>query len=342
MPSAATRYAYVDALRAIAALLVVWTHVSESFLTLTRNGAWVADVAHELDLGRAGVVTFFAISGFVIPASLRGTFGEGARSFLIRRFFRLYPAYWVSVPLALVTSQWLWGKHPSAATVAANFTMIQEALGYVSLEGLYWTLQTELVFYALCLLLFRMGRLQDAATLRALIVGLAALFPAALALRWPVFAFVCLHLSLMCWGALWRRWQDGAVTGVLDRLLLWAVPGGWVVAALVFAVFDAARLRFPAAYMIGLWIFVLGTTAIRIEARAMAWMGEISYSLYLFHPVVFLTLLWWLPSQGWRWPGNVFLGAYVAAAGALSVAAAALVFYAVERPAMALGKRLSS
>ncbi len=330
----------MDALRALAALLVVWTHVTEAFVTFSPRGAWLAEVAHYADFGRAGVVTFFAISGYVIPWSLKGERSAGARAFLIRRFFRLYPAYWLSVPLGAITSWWMWGKPVTAALFLANLTMVQEALGFASFQGLYWTLQIELVFYAACLVLFWFGRLRSASTLRALIAGLALVFPVAVTHGWPDTAFLCLHLSIMFWGALWRHWLEGERLARWDQWLLWSVVPAWLAAAGVLAV-ARPELRFPVAYALGLGLFALGTTVMPVRVRAMAWLGEISYSLYLFHPVVFYTMLWLLQAVGWPWLREVHLGMYLVAAGVLSVGLAAGVFYGVERPAMALGKRWS-
>ena len=97
------RLAYIDTQRGIAALLVIWLHASEVFVQLPKapSGGWLFDLAWAVDTGRIGVVLFFAISGFVIPSSLAAKDGEttthALKVFLIRRFFRLYPAYWVSV-----------------------------------------------------------------------------------------------------------------------------------------------------------------------------------------------------------------------------------------------------
>src|SRR5437868_2051289 len=91
--AAGRRLEFLDFARATAALLVVLAHgVSVSvpgFLAWSRAN---------LDPGRVGVVLFLLISGFIIPASLEK--GGNLGRFWLRRFFRLFPAYWVSVAAA--------------------------------------------------------------------------------------------------------------------------------------------------------------------------------------------------------------------------------------------------
>ena len=335
------RLASVDGLRAIAALLVVWTHIAETYVTVTSTGTWLHRVAYELDLGRAGVVAFFAISGFVIPSSLRGPKPQGIRRFAIRRFFRLYPAYWLSIPLGLVTSWWMSGRSPGSAAIAANITMLPDAFGAPKIQGLYWTLEIELVFYGICAIAFWMNWLHLAAALRWLTLGFAAMFVALYLAKVGVFDMLCLNLSTMFWGALWRKRHAGELRAVADRCLAWAVPAGWIALAAASAAW-LHKGRFPIATALGVAMFALATTLLPIRSRVLAWMGEISYSIYLFHPVVFYALIWAIGRSGVGWFGNVHLGVYILTGAALSIAFAALVYKFVERPAIELGKRIAA
>src|SRR4051794_11550923 len=103
------RFAHVDALRAIAALLVVWTHAAEIFGRVP-GGSWLWTVARDYDFGRIGVVAFFGVSGFLVPRTIDPAQPQAARNFIVRRFFRLYPAFWLSVPLGLITVWLLPGR----------------------------------------------------------------------------------------------------------------------------------------------------------------------------------------------------------------------------------------
>ncbi|MGL3806100.1 acyltransferase family protein [Paeniglutamicibacter sp. R2-26] len=99
--------------------------------------------------GALGVQLFFIISGFVILMSAQGrTVGE----FVSSRISRLFPAYWFGVLatvflyVVLAPGQF---KTPSIEMVLANLTMVQEALGIPHIDGVYWTLWVELLFYVL-------------------------------------------------------------------------------------------------------------------------------------------------------------------------------------------------
>jgi hypothetical protein len=79
----------------------------------------------------------------VIPFSLKN---KGFRDFWISRFFRLYPAYWLSILLVVLVG----GSIPAVLTLVINVTMLQKFVGFPDMIGVYWTLQIELIFYMLC------------------------------------------------------------------------------------------------------------------------------------------------------------------------------------------------
>src|ERR1700675_3528856 len=90
----------VQALRAIAALMVVLVH--SIYL-------WHTRILHEPDPrywmnGAAGVDIFFVISGLVMTLSLPGMsrFKHKARVFLWRRITRIVPLYWFATTLKAV------------------------------------------------------------------------------------------------------------------------------------------------------------------------------------------------------------------------------------------------
>ena len=89
-----SRLAWLDLLRGIAALFVVFDHLSYYLLQHVR-----AEVYNWFDAGNYGVFVFFIISGYIVPASLERK--GSVRTFWISRLFRLYPLYLLAVGIAV-------------------------------------------------------------------------------------------------------------------------------------------------------------------------------------------------------------------------------------------------
>jgi len=153
------RLEFLDALRGIAAMMVVATHFAERL--------WPEALRFTTEtfrVGECGVMIFFLCSGFIIPASLerRGSM----RQFWIGRAFRLLPAYLAAVGAALALH--MIHRYPLAPSLsahhlegleglAANATMAQHLLGKQLILGQSWTLGYELVFYGVVSVLFVAG-----------------------------------------------------------------------------------------------------------------------------------------------------------------------------------------
>src|SRR5262245_47244671 len=89
----ANRLAFLDVARGIAALVVLFEHGLEQCIPHYLD--WSLP---RLNLGRIGVLLFFLISGFIIPASLEQ--GGSQARFWLRRLFRLFPLYWFTIAVA--------------------------------------------------------------------------------------------------------------------------------------------------------------------------------------------------------------------------------------------------
>ena len=106
--------------------------------------------------GYMGVELFFMISGYVIFYSAKN---RNASQFATSRALRLYPSYWFGV---LFTSIIVLFWAPELSTVSfknilANLTMFQYQMGIEDIDGVYWTLAYELLFYSSVLLLLMAG-----------------------------------------------------------------------------------------------------------------------------------------------------------------------------------------
>ncbi len=355
------RFAHIDALRGLAALIVVWLHVSEVFITLPTikaQGTLLFDIAKTLNFGRLGVLVFFVISGFVIPSSLTGEKLIGLKKFVIRRFFRLFPAYWFSILLALPSVWWLWGRDISTHLVLSNLTMLPVVFNSEQILGLYWTLETELAFYVLCTVLFIVNLLHKPLALFftsclgiCIFIAFAAnLLPRPAIAQWTLMP---LHLAVMFWGAIIRRVYDDntlRVTLIKQHCPVWVFIVLLECAFLSYAVAsginyfktgDTRSLHEAVAYPIATLGFLLTAFVLPITHRFVIWLGTISYSLYLLHPVVFYPLRWYAEKMPTNY-AHYHLSIYILVCVTLSILLAWFGYTVIEAPAIALGRKYTT
>jgi peptidoglycan/LPS O-acetylase OafA/YrhL len=334
-------FAFINALRGCAALLVFYFHlhlhvfagyperqVSEGSFTY-----WV--VYGFFDLGKFGVALFFIVSGFLIPATLERP-GAVVRTFASQRAFRIYPAYWTALALVAIftfaTPNFSWRQW------AVNLTLLQGFVGVGDVLGVTWTLQIELVYYVICAGLFASGRFAGRG--RWLWIALAGALGCAAARhlsgrKLPVALF--LGLTLMFWGDAVR---GSLRTGSTRRVL-------WLAAAILAVLGPTAVLgygtearRYVVSYAAAVGVFLIAFRYRRwfAECRlrgALAWLANGSYSVYLLHAPLGLTAAAALRAAGWH------SSAIAVVVIPLTLGAAQLVYHVVEAPAVRLGKRLT-
>ncbi|ROQ54801.1 peptidoglycan/LPS O-acetylase OafA/YrhL [Rathayibacter sp. PhB152] len=290
----------VQALRFVAALLVVITHAT--FYAHER----LDDSITVWNGAAAGVDVFFVVSGFVMavtagPFEVRG----GWRFFAVRRVIRIVPLYWVATTLKIASILVLPGAVLHAAltpwTGVASYLFLpaRNPDGAVEpLLGVGWTLTFETAFYAVFALglLLRRNVLVFASTVVLVVASGHLLRPVE---DWPAWAvyFDPLVLYFAIGMAIGRiAGLPRARRGLL--LALGAAAAFTVVAALapegiswqrdalfrkgiVTAAFVAVVLAEPLVRRLA-----SRRGADRVLRRPLLALGEASYSLYLFHPLI--------------------------------------------------------
>jgi peptidoglycan/LPS O-acetylase OafA/YrhL len=199
----APRLAWLDGLRAVAVLLVVYAHLTRFVFTGLR-----AVTSEWLHAGTAGVMLFFLVSGYIIPASLE-RHGD-LRAFWRSRIRRLFPLYLAVIAVLVIA-------HPPAdplASAVGHATMLPFLAGVPLITAVFWTLSFEMAFYLLVTTLFTVRATRS--VLPAVVLAIAGAAAAPLVpLRFgsiPVVAAVVLAVGLA--GAVsGRRWAE--VTGGL-------------------------------------------------------------------------------------------------------------------------------
>lgn len=297
------------------------------------GGRWSLEY---LSPGRVGVVAFFLVSGYVIPLSLER---QSQRTFWIRRFFRLYPVYWLALA-AYIALDWSTVSHArslSPQLILLNVLMVQGAIGVATILPPGWTLGLELVFYAQSAVAAARRWLERAVRLGWVWLALFVLLAVAARVSGrdahpglALFLFTAalghsLHLRDSRGSHAWR-WLFAAglvlvpVGAVLSQGQTSAADGGW------------QPLAYGLSWVVGVALFsAFYALRNRDLAPALMWLGSISYSMYLTHPTIFVVVGSLLDNP-----------VLVALCAGVAVPLVAWVLYVtVERPSISAGRHFS-
>ena len=313
----------LDALRGLAALAVVAFHYTTHYHAMIGH---TEPLGFGFPAGNYGVQLFFLISGFVIFMTLERT--RTAMDFVVSRFSRLFPAYWsaMAITAAVVYTLGMPQQKLPLRDLLLDLTMVQEVLGAEHLDGSYWTLGVELFFYAQMLLWFMLGWLPR---IRIIIVGwllLAVAYgltrKAGLHFSYSVReALILQHIPFFAMGILFYRMHSRAGSHRTDAILV-----GLCLAAIAIA-YAPVYLAVASACVAIFWLFITGRLA-WLRTAPLAYLGTISYSLYLLHQAIGFVLIHRMERNGVAPLVAVFV-----AIAAIFVLATALT-HLVERPAL--------
>ena len=347
-------FGFINLLRGPAALLVVYSHFVGKYLSSLHQTYWlkrwmdvliVKPMAIVGQFGQLGVMVFFLISGFIITHVARS---ESPGRFAIRRIFRIYPTYWFVLAVTFVL--WRFGLPVDAGGFDAekdlpNVLRLATITNYLFepqhvVLGVAWTLQIEVMFYAMILLATPIIR---KAPVRAMLLEIALIFAAIATARsgggdWFLFAANLAYLPYLLVGqAIYFYWAGG-MSGGRAMAFGWlayfaAVYGTWQIHTPFLDPSESRILCLVFALGIFAWAMCYGN---RWGATSLARkMSDVSYSLYLIHGPVGLMLLVLLHHRiGY---GNAVLIATIS-----TLALAFAIHYIVERPAIELGRKCSN
>jgi len=343
------RFPLVDALRAIAALSIVAYHLA--FLLggfdLDVAGRWLARL-------NVGVPLFFAISGFLLyrpwaAARLAGEPPPSARRYAVRRALRILPAYWLALSvIALLAGRSDVFSWPGALV---HYGLFQgyDAGRFTGGIGPAWTLSIEVTFYVL-LPLLALAMRRVAGGLRGELAMLVVLVAISLAFKAAVLALAdgdapAYLVLLAALPAQLDMFAAGMALAVLRVAGIGRAGGWWWLVAL--AAFSLLGLWTPAAdaprvlgehalqTVVAVSLLIPAVLAEReggavrrlLAWRPLAWVGLISYGLYLWHLDAIRQLV----------DADLPAPVVIVAGTAASIALGAASWYALERYALRLG-----
>ncbi|MBX3479453.1 MAG: acyltransferase [Caulobacter sp.] len=290
------RLDWLDYSRLLAALSVVGFHylaMGPKFGKMGPNTDFglIGDIA---EYGYLGVDFFFMISGFVI---LRSAAGRTADRFAVGRFVRLWPTFLLCLTLtALVMSAF--GHAPEPMRILANLTMVPAYVGASPLDGAYWSLAYELIFYAAVFLVLIFGQGHR-------LPGIVVAWVAAQA----IFAILGYREALLL-GGYFTLFAGGAVLALIHRDgWSWSL-GAALLATVILAMLGAYERAVGiagsamkgeivpvfAAVLVGIGFVPFLVFMRRNPVLPLAGLfGGVTYPLYLLHGRIAFTVLTGLP-----------------------------------------------
>lgn len=309
--------------RAIAALSVAYFH---SYIALRAfPDAAQIPIPPLKQWGYLGVDLFFAISGYVIClVAAKPSFAP--LPFAIKRVFRLYPIYWVA--MACIAGLIAIGKYREEPIGHFLYSMTLLPQQGAPAYDLSWTLEREMVFYAIAALVV------PVAGIRGLALVMASLATAGWYFKNP-WSYHLISTT-----------QADFLAGILvfllggrARFLGAIIPLVSGVALLVFTHASQNVLYIP----LSMGIILLGMVHLQLPwnrwpLRWMVAMGDASYSIYLLHYIVFIGSVYlcaavappsWM-CEPWRF-------ATLAACAIISI----LTWRIIERPMIGVGNTLA-
>lgn len=318
-----TKLPQIQIARAIAALAVVYFHSHIALKKLDADS--LSPLPFLSEWGYLGVNLFFVISGYII-AMVVDRPGFTPTSFAVKRFVRIYPLYWVflfsTLALELVYGHRFFSREASdAAGLFKNIAILP--LQEMPIWAVGWSLEHEVLFYAMAAIIV------PYAGIRGLFVVVAAfgmtglLFPVQ---GWDYHLFAGAQLDLAC-GLLVYMLRDR-----LSRL------GVIFPACVSIAGYALVAQEAPAWFLSGpmlLTALLNIPAALAKRAGALIAIGDASYSLYLGHWFVFHFLSKVSPVPSWA--GELFRVLAIL----ISIELSFLLYRHVEKPLVALGRRLT-
>lgn len=371
--------ASLDGLRAFAILLVFFRHAAAPFYqndtVLLPLFGW--DLAVPMTNGWIGVDLFFVLSGFLIGQSLLRQRASGGRirvrNYVAKRALRIVPAYFAVLFLVAGGLFPLFEVDPRALglRLAYHMVFLQDYLP-ANLLVVFWSLGVEEKFYLAAPVVVALALATPRRSLQYMvIVGFALLGPVGRAVTalaqpeitsydafFPVFRspfHLCLDpLFLGLLGSLiYRdrdRWAWAAKPPCQHLLFLCGIA---LIAGLV--AFEPMMERIdlfdktlqPFAIALGMMLILLaaalgGGPRRLLESRLLLYLSKLSYSLYLVH-LAFLPLSLAVVVQlgvGEPATGGVSWLLFVAVYAGISLTAALVLHFVVEKPFLILKARL--
>lgn len=252
-----------------------------------------------LNWAHLGVSLFFLISGFVIPFSCSRL---KPAAFFITRIFRIYPTYWTGFSCSILTifilnpDNTISWKH-----IGLQYFLVRDLFWLPCLDGISWTLEVEIKFYLLCTLIPHI--ITKVNTKKLFLISIILGFLAVYLGNMPISITLphAIDLSLVyiiyMFIGVFFYWHANNFLSSLSLILLILLMQCWFI-CICFLNPDTTLFSKGIAinYSISIILFAfcyLWRDTIKCPSF-FRWIANISYPLYVVHPIVGYGLLYQL------------------------------------------------
>jgi peptidoglycan/LPS O-acetylase OafA/YrhL len=298
----------LNGIRAIAALLVVLSHIS------MRIGELGFPAKGSINMAGYGVTMFFVLSGYLITTLLLKEHDKTGtielRKFYIRRILRIWPIYYLALIIAIVWLSWNKVAIDGTGTFFYVFLMANVPFvfgGVIGPVGQLWSVGVEEQFYLFWPWLFRWRK-----KLPYIMLGIIVLyFGLRLMLRlvengnWytlvGVTRFHCMAIGgLGAWAVHHQKAFINNLYNPVLQVFCWLV-----LLVSVYRPFHIFSIIDSELYAILFLIIIINVstnpkTILKLEHPVINWLGRISYGIYVYHLfailIGFSLFKHWLPA----------------------------------------------
>ena len=334
MSPPANRMPLIDAFKGIASQLIVLHHLSAyGPMPLAAQAVLPGTLGWLYEYARMAVQVFLVIGGFLAARALSDNGQALTRSPLAliwKRYLRLAIPYLAAIGLAIIgaaiADHWMDDEAiPDRATLAqwlAHAFLLQGLLGYDSLSAGVWYIAIDFQLFALMAILLWLGRVRYLAPALVLLVAISSLFwfnRDADWDNWALYFFGSYGLGAAAWWASSRK-QMSSWLGVIATI---------AIAALVLDF----RLRIALALAVALVLGFSRRSGLLErwpDAKPLAFLGQISYSVFLVHFPICLIANALFANLGFTSPTAAVFGLFLA--WTASIAGGTLFYRWIESP----------
>ncbi|MFF2093523.1 acyltransferase family protein [Paenibacillus sp. NPDC058174] len=368
------RIGQLDAMRGLAAIAVVFSHyyqveVKPALSVLLFKFSPLGFIKN----GHGAVILFFLLSGFVLMLPFLKNSAISYKTFLLKRILRIYVPFWFAMVLAILLCSWLstggiaalsswfnssWNEPVTLKSVIENLLLIGNYNSNLY-NNVIWSLVHEMrisiIFPLLALIIMKWNWKTVLGLCLALsaISGTKNIFGYDHSYGFHTGFVDTLHYaSIFLIGGLLAKHREYIVSLFVKSSKAWK----WCLLGLAYILFTYSELSMAVGNRIGLIdyqeivndytttascvlliVIALGSARVTrfLSIRIIAFFGDISYSIYLYHLLVLFSFIY-------LFHGKLPLSIIYVLAFFWTILAAAASYNYIEVPAIKWGKRIGT